>query len=320
MENILLGNHNIRSIDSDLFVGFLNSTEAYSLTDLSMSLPSRTISVPIFRGAFKGLTLMFDNGILACVGHPMVCHHWNTANNAWVDFPSPNYSHLQGGLVLFDGAPMLVAGWDGVNAAQNLDSVETYDLNSKTWKPGVTLPKPMRSSIIQALNETTVIVSGGYGDTRPLKETYKLVAKSTVWERLEDLPFTWSSQASTVFSLPGLGKGIFAVGYYCGSYNLFERKAWFMAEFDLTWRRLEAFDLPTDLSIMEGQIYRVVDKVIAVPDYEAIAGGSNGFKETMKILTKNVLNLSNPWMIHEMNVSLSGKATYALEVMEYVMA
>ncbi|XP_059097832.1 uncharacterized protein LOC131892102 isoform X2 [Tigriopus californicus] len=132
------------------------------------------------------LQVQLGMGILHCTENATDCHYWSSDSNTWSIFPSFNKVHLFGAMAVLRGKPIVIGGHP-TPEKQNHGIVEIFDKVSQQWILGPTL-EPARHAIgLVVLNETSLLVVGGYNRSM-MVEVQMLNIENDQWTRMDDLP------------------------------------------------------------------------------------------------------------------------------------
>lgn len=239
-----------------------------------------------------------------------------TATDFWDPFPSLREPHGNGGLLVVDGNLMVFGGQNGHGAFTK--GVEVFNEDTGQWEPGVNLPVAISAMVVKLIDPKTIIVIGGRGDEN--RKIYRFVAGETQWTTLKELPFLIFNQISLAITLPPLGKGILAIGGFTkenpSAPDEYTRQAYFWNIATSTWIEVDEFNLPSDSTPLEGIMFQSGNTLILSPMYYRDSATSHPFSHS--IFTKDLDNLSSPWVEHTNIVEKGWHTQFVFYVDEYV--
>ncbi|XP_059097390.1 uncharacterized protein LOC131891757 [Tigriopus californicus] len=174
-----------------LMENVISQNAALTMIDLNMGrlVPiSNAEAVPISATPISSQRLhtQFGSDILLCSETTKECQAWTAETNQWNAFPPLSEDHIEGSMSLIGEKPIVIGGkFNGIDV--NHGTVEIYDKNKKQWMLGPILVPIRRTHTALVLNETSLLVIGGYnGMILNSVKILNIIAMD--WKDLDDLP------------------------------------------------------------------------------------------------------------------------------------
>ncbi|TRY80304.1 hypothetical protein TCAL_15471 [Tigriopus californicus] len=134
---------------------------------------------------FHNLQAQWGMDILACSNNSKECHYWSKDTNQWTTFPALNSVHTGGSMSVVGGTPVVIAGRDENNNVHGI--VNIFNVTTQKWIRGPSLMPIRTAHTTVVLNETTLLVIGGY-DNFHLDAVNIFNLDELSWSDLNSLP------------------------------------------------------------------------------------------------------------------------------------
>jgi len=136
--------------------------------------------------AEEALVVSVREGFTLGSGETNYAAIFNLASNTWTSVPSTGALRRQaacGYIETTAGEYVVLAGGGGENTADILDTVEIFDISTRTWQAAAgSLPTPIaQGRMISVNNNTELLLIGGTDGTNELSTIWQMDTSMTSW-------------------------------------------------------------------------------------------------------------------------------------------
>lgn len=176
--------------------------------------------------------------------------------NQWNAFPSLSEVHIEGSMSIIGDKPLVIGGkFDGIDV--NHGTVEIYDPIQKKWIIGPPLVPIRRTHTTVVLNETSLLVVGGY-NFQTLNSVQILDVSAMSWNDMDDLPMEAYAMVCGVFNLVN----VLCIGGEHPSGVVSTAVTLDMSLSNPTWKQSPLFD--TEQPIRDGFIFHIRNDLLCM--------------------------------------------------------
>ncbi|TRY81130.1 hypothetical protein TCAL_12318, partial [Tigriopus californicus] len=221
------------------------------------------IIIPTSSSGQTPLQIQFGTDILACQEITKECQLWTKGTNQWNTFPSLSKTHIQGSMSLLGNSPIVIGGKQA-NRDWHHGVVEIFDLATNQWILGPTLSPVRRGHASVVLNETSLVVVGGYSGGTTTNSVKILDVRTMTWNDLDSLQKSADDMACGLLNVTS----ILCIGGWSKSPIPEIQRSAYVLDMSLSkpkWEAKPLFD--TSEPIRYGFIYHLRDSLFIISIY-----------------------------------------------------
>ncbi|XP_059098104.1 uncharacterized protein LOC131892315 [Tigriopus californicus] len=239
------------------------------------------ITIPVI--SKSSLQIQMGQALVVCLETALVCNIWHQSTNQWTSLPPMTTRHQEGTLSLLEGQPIAIGGRHSSTVDHGV--VEILNMQSNQWEQGPTLNPARRSHSTVVVNQSTVVVVGGYSEqSATLNSVMILHSEDMNWRLLPNYP------QPVYAAVCGLVE-VNVIVCFGGSTQTSDSYALNLSQLHAGWKRAPQYDFHT--SLVYGVILRLRQNLFCMSRMIAPA---QSFAQVMKM----DLTGSNPkWKVVE---------------------
>ncbi|TRY80237.1 hypothetical protein TCAL_13977 [Tigriopus californicus] len=185
--------------------------------------------------------------LVVCLETALVCNIWHQSTNQWTSLPPMTTRHQEGTLSLLEGQPIAIGGRHSSTVDHGV--VEILNMQSNQWEQGPTLNPARRSHSTVVVNQSTVVVVGGYSEqSATLNSVMILHSEDMNWRLLPNYP------QPVYAAVCGLVE-VNVIVCFGGSTQTSDSYALNLSQLHAGWKRAPQYDFHT--SLVYGVILRL---------------------------------------------------------------